>query len=211
MKNNFGYFLIHGLQKKRRIFMNAQFKYTKTANQSITWINHPNSDDVLPTNICNNPTLTLGQIAITYKHFIAIELFLKSSFDYGIILEDNIEFLSTPLEDRLNLYIEQLPLNWDCIFDSDFCNLRFIEKETDPNIFVYKKSNEETSQCHGSSKGAHFYMLNKRSAKLLADSFLPFSAASDHHLNFLFRKLNMNVYWAEPPNIHKISRPSSWL
>jgi GR25 family glycosyltransferase involved in LPS biosynthesis len=209
--NTFGYFLIHGLNKKRRIFMNAQFRYAKINDQNITWINHPNSDEVLPDNICINPNLTLGQIAITYKHSIALSLFLESRYDFGVILEDNIEFLSTPLENRLNQYISQLPSNWDCVFDSDFFNLRFIEKATHPTRLVYQKSNETTDQCHGSSKGAHFYLVNKRSAKLLVDSFIPFSNVSDHHLNHLFKKLNMNIFWAEPPNIHKISRPSTWL
>ena len=48
-------------------------------------------------------------------------------------------------------------------------------------------------------------------ATKLYNNFLPFHEGSDHMYNYLFKKLDMNVFWAEPPNVHKIQRESTWL
>ena len=203
------FYLIHGMERKRRIFMEAQFRYFGIPASDVVWINSPNKEDVLPNNICVNPSLTSGQIAITYKHFLALKDIVEKKLDYAVIMEDNIEFLSN-VPQVLERYLTQLPKDWDCLFDSDFFGWKFVEGPISETVSVYKKSNQATKQCHGSSKGAHFYMINGKAAEKMIDQFIPFNAVSDHYLNSIFQKLNLNVYWAEPPNVHKIQRASTW-
>jgi hypothetical protein len=89
-------------------------------------------------------------------------------------MEDKIEFLS-PIPEKINEYLSQLPEDWDILFDSDFFGWRFIESATRSGQLVYKKKHGVTTQCAGASKGAHFYLLNYDPAKKLLSKFLPIS------------------------------------
>jgi len=204
------FYLIHGLDRRRRIFMQTQLRHSRIPVSDVTWINHPNKDDVLPAGIASNPSLTIGQVAITYKHYLALKDIVEKRLPAAVIMEDNIEFLSS-VPDRVAQYLAQLPKDWDCLFDSDFFGWTYVESLIEPGKLVYKKSNEKTEQCGGASKGAHFLMVSGKGAKLMFDNFLPFNNVSDHYYNYLAKKLNLNCYWAEPPNIHKIQRQSTWI
>lgn len=203
------YYLIHGLDIVRKQFMENQFKLFGISEDQVIWIIYPNKNDLLPRNICASTHLPRGMIAVTYKHYLALRDIVEKGYDYAVIMEDNIEFKGN-VPNAIERYLKDLPSDWDCVFDSDFLGLKYDEASVNPAISVYKKSNEITGQCSGASKGAHFILVSKRGAKLLYENFLPFRECSDHHYNELFRKLNMNVYWAEPPNVHKINRPSTW-
>jgi len=189
--------------------MDVQFRHNNIDSQIVTWVNHPNADEGLPDGICTNPNLTRGQVAITYKHYLVLKDVVDRGFDYAVIMEDNIEFLENANE-RIQVYLKQLPGDWDCLFDSDFNFWRYIESPLEKNRFVYRKNVEKSEQCGGASKGAHFYMVSKKGARLLVDNFIPFCNASDHLFNNIFSQLNMNVFWADPPNVHKITRGSTW-
>ena len=203
------YYLIHGIDTPRKVFMETQFKLHGIPQDQVTWITYPNKNDYLPPYICSSTHLPKGMIACTYKHYLALKDIVEKGHTYAVIMEDNIEFRSN-VPTSLEKYLKDLPPEWDCVFDSDFYDLHFTEGHIDSSISVYKKSNEITSQCGGSSKGAHFVLVSQKGARLLYENFLPFHECSDHHYNILFRKLNMNVFWAEPPNVHKINRPSTW-
>jgi len=190
--------------------MQTQLRHSRIPVSDVTWINHPNKDDVLPAGIASNPSLTIGQVAITYKHYLALKDIVEKRLPAAVIMEDNIEFLSS-VPDRVAQYLAQLPKDWDCLFDSDFFGWTYVESLIEPGKLVYKKSNEKTEQCGGASKGAHFLMVSGKGAKLMFDNFLPFNNVSDHYYNYLAKKMNLNCYWAEPPNIHKIKRQSTWL
>lgn len=198
------YYLIHALDYSRKYFMENQFQQFGITN--VKWINYPNKSDDLP-DVCSS-NLPKGMISCTYKHYLALKDIVENGYDYAVIMEDNIEFRGN-VPEALSRYLKDLPSDWDCVFDSDYYKFKYIESDT-TNVSVYKKSNNITAQCNGSSKGAHFIFLNQKAAKKLYDNFLPFSNSSDHHYNELFRKLDMIVYWAEEPNVHKINRPSSW-
>lgn len=108
---------------------------------------------------------------------------------------------------KIKKYLEQMPDNWDVLFDSDICKLHYKESPLSSHIFVYKKSNAITKQCKEASRGANFYMLRLESAKKLLAAYTPITDSPDFHYNHLFRKLQMTVYWAEPINVHKIKWP----
>lgn len=208
-EDNIHYYLIHGIDTTRKPFMENQFKLHGIPKNDVTWITHPNKNDPIPIETYTSKHIPRGMIAVTYKHYIILKDIVEKQHTYAVIMEDNIEFHSN-VPDAIQRYINDLPDDWDCVFDSDFYGLHFIESPIDPNVSVYKKLNDKTQQCAGASKGAHFILVSKKGAKQLYEHFLPFHECSDHHYNDLFRKLNMNVYWAEPPNVHKINRPSTW-
>ena len=205
---NISYYLIHGIDGTRKPFMENQFEKFNIPKEDVTWVTHPNKNDPLP-NVCTNPSLPKGMIAVTYKHYLILKDIVEKGIELAVIMEDNIEFKGN-VPNAIERYLKHLPMDWDCVFDSDFFGFKYIEGPVYDDVSVYKKSNEITQQCAGSSKGAHFIMLNLNSAKKIYSSFLPFHECSDHMYNYIFRTKNMNVYWAEPPNVHKINRPSTW-
>jgi hypothetical protein len=122
-------------------------------------------------------------------------------------MEDNIEFYSS-VPNQIERYLADLPSDWSCVFDSDICNLHYIESSISHNITVYKKNSEVTAQCAVGGRGANFYLLNLATAKILYENFIPFVGV-DWHYNDFIRRFKLNSYWAEPPNVHKINRPST--
>lgn len=192
------YYLIHGIDSSRKPFMEDQFQ--KFGIENVTWINAPNKHDLLPDGICINPNLPKGHVACTYKHYLILKDIVENQHQLAVIMEDNIEFREN-VPEILSRYLKDLPNDWDCVFDSDYFGMKFNGKMV-PDCSVYKT---------GTSKGAHFILLTLSAATKLYHNFLPFHEGSDHMYNYLFQKLNMNVYWAEPPNVHKIQRTSTWL
>ncbi len=192
------YYLIHGIDASRKPFMEDQFK--KFGIDNVSWVNYPNKHDYIPDKITTNKTMPRGHIACTYKHYLILKDIVEKQHPLAVIMEDNIEFRGN-VPEALSRYLKDVPEDWDCVFDSDYVGIQY-DGEIIPEISVYKT---------GSSKGAHFIFLNLKSATKLYENFLPFHEGSDHMYNYLFKKLNMNVYWAEPPNVHKIQREFTWL
>lgn len=192
------YYLIHGIDASRKSFMEDQFQ--KFGIENVTWINSPNKYDPLPNGICTKKNLPRGHIACTYKHYLILKDIVEKQHPLAVIMEDNIEFRGN-VPEALSRYVNDLPANWDCVFDSDYFGMKY-GGEINPDCSVYKT---------GTSKGAHFIFLTLSAATRLYSNFLPFHEGSDHMYNYLFQTLNMNVYWAEPPNVHKIQRESTWL
>ena len=221
MAVNLHYYLIHGIDPARRPFMEQQFRTYGISENSVTWITHPNKNDPLP-DVCSNKHLPKGMISCTYKHYLALKDIVEKGYNHAVIMEDNIKFRDN-VPNALERYLKDLPSDWDMLFDSDFLGLKSIVDIT-PEIVVYKQpygtyqdilvmsisGSQYRREKRGVSKGAHFIFLTHKAAKQLYDNFIPFHESSDHHYNFLCEKLNLNVYWAEPPNVHKINRPSTW-
>lgn len=203
------YYLIHGIDPERKPFMENQFEKFGVPKEDVKWIMWPNKEDTLPEGICANPILPKGMVAVTYKHYLILKDICENKHPLAVIMEDNIEFRGN-VPDAIERYLKDVPEDWDCVFDSDFYDLKFVEGPVYPEKSVYKKSNTVTEQCAGSGKGAQFILINLQAAQKLYSSFLPFHECSDHWYNHMFRLQNMNVFWAEPPNVHKINRPSTW-
>ena len=111
------------------------------------------------------------------------------------------------MPDRIQCYLNQLPPDWDILFDSDW--VPFIESPTTPDRQVYLKSNEITKQCHGGSRLANFILIKLETAKKLLSSYLPFTHVSDWYYNDLLRRYSLKSYWAEPGNTYHVNRPST--
>lgn len=202
------YYLIHGIDSSRKPFMKEQFQ--KYGITDVMWITSPNKNDYLPEGICSNTTMSRGHISCTYKHYLILKDIVENQYPIAVIMEDNIEFQNN-VPETIERYLKDLPINWDCVFDSDYFGWKYIEGTINETISVYKKSNTATLQNKGSSKGAHFIVMNLKCATKLYENFIPFHEGSDHMYNEIFRKFDMNVYWAEPPNVHKIQRESTWI
>ena len=206
---NIKYYLIHGIDKTRKSFMERQFADFGIDEKEVTWLSHPNKNELtreIISQYCGNPSLTLGQISCTIKHYFAIQDIVKNQYELAVIMEDNVGFKSD-VPFRLYTYLQHLPKDWDVLFDSDWKT--FSETKTSPDITVYKKSNEVTNECHGGSRLANFIFINLNAATKLWNTFLPFTNVSDWHYNDLLRKNSLQSYWSEPANTYHVNRPST--
>lgn len=203
------YYLIHGTDAMRAPFMRSQFDLFGIPQDQVQWVLAPNKGDPLPEGICSNPTLTIGQKVVTYKHYLILKDIVEKQHPLAVIMEDNICFYDN-VPKKIAQYLNDLPEDWGCVFDGDILGLHYTEGLVSKEQSVYLKSNEKTPQCDGGSRGANFILINQRTAKLMLDHFLPFVHVSDHQYNHLLKTLDIKSFWAEPPNVHKIPRPSSW-
>jgi GR25 family glycosyltransferase involved in LPS biosynthesis len=204
------YYLIHGVDASRKEFMLDQFAAYGIDNNDVTWLCHPNKNEIEDHMIPGYTTkmdLSKGQISCTIKHYLALKDIVEKGYPYAVIMEDNLCFKGN-VPERLEQYLKQLPPDWDTLFDSDWTT--YIEGPVTPDCLVYKKSNEKTEQCHGGSKLANFILVSAKGAKTMYEHFLPFNHVSDWYYNYLLKTYNMNSYWAEPANTHHILRPSTW-
>ena len=209
------YYLIHNLESERKIIMKNEFSKWGLDNNLVKWMEYPNKEDITEELINNvviqTPSYTSGilvqpsrmilrkgLISCTYKHYLCLKDIIDNNYDYGVIMEDNIYFIEN-IPELINKYINQLNNNykeWDIIFDCNWTN--YIEGPTKSDLLVYPKTNEITSQCHGGTKAASFYLITNKCAKKLYENYLPFNNSPDWWMNDLFRKLNIKSYWVEP-------------
>jgi GR25 family glycosyltransferase involved in LPS biosynthesis len=189
----------------------------------VTVMNYPNREDLTPEMInhiydidrfkeLNNyiynfsysheshPTLPIGLISCSYKHFLCMKNIYESNLPYGIIMEDNIN-ITKNVPNMVNRYLSEAGDDWDIIFDGDICNLHA------QNIVEDKLLYEVTR-----TRGLNFYILSRRGAKKLIDVLLPFSLNLDNFINIIVEEkiLDLKIFWAESGMIRKIDRESTW-
>jgi hypothetical protein len=213
------YYLMSGVDRSRDQFMIEQFDKANIKQEDVMWIKKPNKDELsqefinkiykfkrLPN---NNNKLKLGQISITYKHFLSYKDMIENGIELGVIMEDNIEFRTNNFPKILNEYLNQLPEDWDILYEGD--TLKYNEKKITNGCLVYKKSIKALDGKHfgGGTNAANCYILPIETAKKFYNDFLPFYNVTDHYMNDLLRKYNLNTYWAVPPKVHRIRRKST--
>ena len=205
----FKYYVIHNLEKYRRERITTQLEQHGVDMRDVKFINYPNKKDltydIKKNFVQKGIKIKDGWIAVTYKHYLALKDIVENSYPYGVIIEDNVGRFKENIPSRLDRYLNELDEGWDIIYDSDWISYQNMnEEEVKPEKIVYKKSNNITYGktgeiiAHGGTKSAQFYMVNLDSAKKLYENFVPFNHAPDMWMNDVFRKVNINSYWAEP-------------
>jgi GR25 family glycosyltransferase involved in LPS biosynthesis len=209
------YYLIHNLDPVRKEIMINEFTKCGLNNNLVKWMEHPNKEDIteelINKVVIQEPSYTSGLlvqpsrmilrkglISCTYKHYLCLKDIIDNNYDYGVIMEDNIYFKEN-IPELIDKYIYQLKTNyneWDILFDCNWTN--YIEGPTNSELLVYPKTNEITSQCHGGTKAASFYLITKNCAKKLYEHYIPFNNSPDWWMNDLFRKLYIKSFWVEP-------------
>ena len=219
LKNlNLQIYLIHNKDEKRAKIMIDEFTKSNIDYNNIKWMIYPNKEDITeelinqivnmqPSYCCERlilPSyliLRKGMISCTYKHYLSLKDIVINKYNYGLIIEDNILFKNN-ISELIPKYIDQLNElypDWDILFDGSWTN--YIEGNINKDILVYPKSNKITSQCHGSTKAATFYLLTLNCAEKLFNNYFPINNSPDWHMNELFRKLNIKSFWVEPSQI----------
>jgi len=132
--------------------------------------------------------LNPAEISLTIKHYEVLKKIANSSDPYAIILEDDVIFDLNFLE-LFKKYLKETPKDFDVIFMGSGANLKPIN--TVPNKIWYLKT-------HPASKCADSYLITKKAANEIVQTYTPFNICSDYELAYQMHQYNHIVYWWEP-------------
>lgn len=186
--------ITHGLNPKDVFYMN--YPHTHELTETL------NLDSNKTTIVFENISTSKEIISRACKHYLCLKNIIDNDYDYGVIMEDNIRFNIQDIPTLVKTYIYQLIEThgyWDIIFDNDWTN--YIETHVKHDLLVYPKTNNITWQCHGGTKCSSFYLITKECAKKIYDNYNQINNSYDWTLNDMFRNLNINSFWVEPPQI----------
>ena len=108
-----------------------------------------------------------GWICVSYKHYQALEKIVENKYPLAVIVEDNVGNVKKNILTTLSACLEQLPKDWDVVFDSSRAHSMEMLKEqvVKSDKLVYKKNlgysyNEDGKvTAGGGSKSAQFFSV----------------------------------------------------
>jgi GR25 family glycosyltransferase involved in LPS biosynthesis len=127
---------------------------------------------------------------------------IAEKYENALIFEDDV-ILCDNFVKILQLFMYQLPDNYDMLFIGNGCNLHIPQSELIPNKYIYSKCLYPTSWGgDGATRCSDSYIVSNKCAKVLCKCIdnlqnkikLPI----DWWLNETARQNNFKVYWAEP-------------
>jgi glycosyl transferase family 25 len=142
----------------------------------------------------------MANIAICLSHFYCYQQICEK-YDYALIFEDDV-ILSKDFSEKIKIYIEEIPEDWDMLFIGDGCNLHYHNTIAGKNIYL--KDNELkyiNDDSKGATRCADSYLVNKKCAIKLCNYIKNLNKINrpvDFWLNTAIKENNFIVYWAEP-------------
>ena len=204
MSREIKYYVIHNFNNERRDRVCRVLLYNGVNPKDVKWVLKPNIQDLSRGFYDNISTkvkhIKPGYICVSYKHYMCLKDIVENENEYSVIIEDNInDVININIPDRLNKYLDEVPEDWDALFDTQWKSYSVVDEEkVVPSKLVYKKNNAWHPNSSGSTRLAQFYILSKKGANKLYENYLPLGGPPDHWMDELFRKLDMNIYWSEP-------------
>ena len=205
----FKYYVIHNLETKRYDNIINLFKLSGIDINDVEFINHPNKNElnleIKKNAVQKKSKIKDGWISCSYKHYLALKSIVENDYEYAVIMEDNIGGFYENVPQRLYKYLNELPKDWGVLYDSVWSDYSLLNEEvvTEEKL-VYSKSNKMTYDkngkiiSHGGTRAAQFYFVNRESARILYENFLPFNHSADMWMNEVLRENNIKSFWSEP-------------
>ncbi len=130
--------------------------------------------------------------SLALKHYQALKKMISMNLDYVLIIEDDCKF-EKKFINKLGIIIKNLPTDWDIYIPNSYLELfgysdnKFI---LNPNKLILKRKSPSTAYTLS-------YLIRKEAAIKLVNEIEnnKISLPIDFEYNWLFDKLNLNVYW----------------
>jgi len=142
-----------------------------------------------------NNMQNIGHFGCYLSHMKTYEKFLNSNSEYCLILEDDVEFLTSNLKNDIIKNMNNLPKDW---------NILLLGYEIDSRNKSVKKGNKDTKLKNGLLNikyfvGLHAYIINRETAKILLKELQVLDWILDWNISFLANKNKLNIYGVYPP------------
>lgn len=143
-----------------------------------------------------------SEISVFLKQVDGWRKIANSRDPFGLILEDD-SILSNDFDKEYEKYIQQTPLNFSMVFiGSCSGTFPFPVDLLEENKNIYLKSNRKRRGSFGSSRCAGAYIVSRQCAIDMINYFdclgQKIGLPVDLWLCEVARKLDLDVYWAEP-------------
>lgn len=136
----------------------------------------------------NKEYLNKAELSCYYKHCLAIRN-IANSHEYGFVFEDDIEKPSFDILDMTQIFIDHMTKNSvDILFVGSFASYDL------PQSVPFIVCNEFTK----SSRCAHAYILNPKTASQIKDKLTDIKAPFDWQLNYLINEMSLKSCWSYP-------------
>ncbi len=136
--------------------------------------------------------LSLAEISLTLKHYIALKK-IENSNEPGLIIEDDV-ILKPETKILLKKAFILCKNNFDFIDLGGGCDLPLFKDEKffkeDNRFFILKIPRSRTTAA---------YMINPKTASKIANELFPIVMPIDWQYQFIFLKYNFKVLWSLPP------------
>lgn len=143
--------------------------------------------------------LSKPEIAATISHINLYKMMVDKNIETMLILEDDV-LLQLHFKRSLNMYIKQLPTDFDMLFLSDSFGWTIGEyKEGFLGSLNKNKYIDGTNVYRMySSRTADAYVISLSGAKKMLEKCSTFTLPIDYEMNHAILTNDINVYWAEP-------------
>lgn len=205
---NLKYYIIHHLPAiERRLHME---KFVDLfALKNIEWITDYGPDSIEVEILeeskiechhsANGKYLNFSEISCYLKHKKVLRNLTKSNFDYGIVIEDDVEIPNFDFNSTVQKFITEMEKN-----NAEFLSVGSFGKfDLEKTEFPYiKKDNTNSTRC------LHCYIIKKTIAEKCLDYLEDIKAPVDWQFNYAIRDLNIKNYWSYPHIYQKTERGS---
>jgi GR25 family glycosyltransferase involved in LPS biosynthesis len=201
------YFVCHytKLEYRKSNVINQLDKYSINAE----WILEYDQEEIDFANLDNYYTniksthylgrrLRNSEISLILKHEECLKKIVENGYKNTIIFEDDI-ILSEDFGVKLDLYMSQLPFDYDILWIGSCCNLHHYPTTSDVNVYLTNKG----SRC------THAFLISLNCVKKIVNHFKNIYYPIDFFYNKMVTDLNLKNFWAEPELVNQNSNYKS--
>jgi GR25 family glycosyltransferase involved in LPS biosynthesis len=134
-----------------------------------------------------NRKLSMSEISLILKHFHIINEVVINEYSNVVVFEDDI-VLVEGFDEKLQVYANQLPTNYEILWLGTCCNLHINEVKEGVNVY----------SCNRGSRCTHCYLISYQACKKIVNYFNTVNEPIDWFFNKVIIDLKLENYWAEP-------------
>lgn len=141
---------------------------------------------------CDFRLLKQSEKSLALKHYIALKNMIDMNLDYALIIEDDSKF-DIHFVDKLSIIFKNLPEEYDLYIPNSYLELFGYSD----NKFILSPNKLTIKRKHPATAYTLSYLIKKEAAIKIVNEIEKnkITLPIDFEYNWLFYKLNLNVYW----------------
>jgi len=144
-----------------------------------------------------------AEISVCLHHIQCFKNIVIGNYDYALILEDDV-VLGPDFHNKLKMYINELPENWDMLFVGDGCGYHIPQDRITNDKHIYLKDYAPSATTgQGCTRCLDSYIVSKKCASVIVNRLTTLKnytilVPADLWLNNVIKNNRFKIYWGEP-------------